>query len=60
MWVVAVGMGLALLYGIYPYNKDNAGVIEPAWLSDLHAAPFRTVGTVSRLDNLCLSHRLGR
>ena len=43
MWAVSIAMGLALLYGLFHYNKDNFTVIEPSWLGDLHAATFRTV-----------------
>ena len=43
MWIVSIAMGLALLYGLFHYNKDNFTVIEPSWLGDLHAATFRTV-----------------
>ena len=43
MWVVSIAMSLALLYGLFHYNKDNFTVIEPSWLGDLHAATFRTV-----------------
>ena len=42
MWAVAIAMNLALLYGIYPYNKETT-FIEPVWLNDLHAATHRTV-----------------
>ena len=43
MWAVSIAMGLALLYGLFHYNKENFTVIEPSWLGDLHAATFRTV-----------------
>ena len=42
MWAVAIAMNLAILYGIYPYNKETT-FIEPVWLNDLHAATHRTV-----------------
>ena len=61
MWAVAIALNLAILYGIHPYHKDNYGFIEPMWLNDLFAATFKTVwGTGVSLDNVCLSHRMGR
>ena len=42
MWAVAIAVNLALLYGLYPYNKETT-FIEPVWLNDLHAVTHRTV-----------------
>ena len=43
MWILAIGLNWAVLYGLYPWNVDNGGVIDPQWLHDLYACTFRTV-----------------
>ena len=57
MWVVSIGLNLAILYGMYPHNVNNGGLINPPEVHSLYVATYRIVWgmTLAWISYACLT-----